>query len=492
MPGPYLDPQAYTLSQAPTHPKIFNPQQEITFPDMHGNVLKLLHGAALEGILTISSEQYETLAKIYLTDPADLTPHDLRNFAWILHCCAVKPCTLRLIGDLLCERGRNDALMLLTLRRLHRGDVNLKIVASNHDLEFAERHIQAKECAEVDALPPIYARQNDASTLRADQALWRSSRALATLLTTETLSHHQIEEWVERYYFRHLILIDYVLENNAIHLFSHGGIDVGTIQAHAQRYQVAYEDASAQALAATLDQVNAAFRNSVKTGSFIQTFQNERFDARLHDPYQCHPLGAYTNRHPLMRTTANRHDAVIVEMQERNHLFVRALNHNYCLNFPIRPYCITVVHGHTGPKGLWCNYERCTPHVSIHNIDVSDYGKSPTQDTQPQAGYTVFYTPCRIAAPTPASEPASTQQASTTQCTANLEKEKSDQFIEQLHQTHLKIIEQQQQQKKQATSLHSSPLPSLATYLSGLPRPRAIRATAPQPSPFQPDITLKS
>src|SRR3990167_9276316 len=93
---------------------------ELTIGDLHGNALKLTYFLIRHQILDVDEKNYRDLVKIYDKKPDDLTAKDLEKFNAILENSRVNPGmgTIRLIGDVLADRGSNDYFTLEILGKL--------------------------------------------------------------------------------------------------------------------------------------------------------------------------------------------------------------------------------------------------------------------------------------------------------------------------------------------------------------------------------------
>ena len=135
---------AVDISIPPTSREIRRHQasQEVTLGDLHGNALKLLHFLVREGVIRISPKDYEEFFQLYDNESFSITssldPDTIGRFRAILDRIQIEPVfpMIRLIGDILCDRGANDFFTLKILEKLRLSQVPLEIVLSNHDLEF--------------------------------------------------------------------------------------------------------------------------------------------------------------------------------------------------------------------------------------------------------------------------------------------------------------------------------------------------------------------
>ncbi len=128
-------PQGIALRK---HPK----EKTITLGDLHGNALKLIHFLIKEGVFKVKQQYYSIFIELYQEEERSAESIlDTRQLQWLNHFIdGIKvqspPPLIRLLGDLLCDRGANDYLTLKILKRLVGARVPLEITLSNHDLEF--------------------------------------------------------------------------------------------------------------------------------------------------------------------------------------------------------------------------------------------------------------------------------------------------------------------------------------------------------------------
>lgn len=131
------------------HPRIAYPgemprfelaDQWYTLGDLHGNPLKLLFFATLIGAVVISPADYKLFADLYekglVSQSGDtLVPNtdNVAQFNQLLQRIEVNPNTkIRLIGDELADRGRNDYFTLKLINRFIEKGAELEIIYSNH------------------------------------------------------------------------------------------------------------------------------------------------------------------------------------------------------------------------------------------------------------------------------------------------------------------------------------------------------------------------
>lgn len=158
---------------------------------------------------------------------------------------------IRLIGDEVADRGANDYFTLQLLAFLDKNSVNQTKLISNHGCEF----ISAYEC--------LFNRGKFTPLNMLEYKYKRSLNGLICLFEETTISRELLEGLID-IYKQNLKIIDYSLSENKISLFSHAPIRFDVIEMLASHLEVAYQDGSKEALAATIDKINLKFQVYVK------------------------------------------------------------------------------------------------------------------------------------------------------------------------------------------------------------------------------------
>lgn len=113
---------------------------ELTLGDLHANVVKLLYALVRHGFVEISKSDYELFVKLYTKDQKLIEKSELDEFKIVVERIKCLPnaqgALLRLIGDLLADRGSNDYYTLKLLQKLCAHKIKVEILLSNHDVEF--------------------------------------------------------------------------------------------------------------------------------------------------------------------------------------------------------------------------------------------------------------------------------------------------------------------------------------------------------------------
>ncbi|MCF6765965.1 hypothetical protein L3V82_09275 [Thiotrichales bacterium 19S3-7] len=104
------------------------------FGDLHANTLKMLIGLKDEGIITNLNTHYAQLKQAYDQNNvgAFIALIDQLQFDPV----AIGDRSLCYIGDVLADRGQNDAMTLYLMNKMTENNVDYEIIYSNHDHEF--------------------------------------------------------------------------------------------------------------------------------------------------------------------------------------------------------------------------------------------------------------------------------------------------------------------------------------------------------------------
>jgi len=117
--------------------KFTKPITEVTIGDLHANALKLLYLLSVHGIVKIHPVNYQRLVNIYFSEQ-DLNAEILNEFDSIIAGIKVirHDILIRLIGDELSDRGKNDYFTLKIFQKLKQDGVPFEITLSNHAAVF--------------------------------------------------------------------------------------------------------------------------------------------------------------------------------------------------------------------------------------------------------------------------------------------------------------------------------------------------------------------
>ncbi|OCH98394.1 hypothetical protein A8135_12650 [Legionella jamestowniensis] len=270
---------------------------EITLGDLHANTMKLLFMLVFHGIARIPEENYLALSEIYNKDTHN--KEDFQRFAELLDSMEFIDDTIRntllirLIGDELADRGSNDFLTLLVLKKLHEEKVPVQILLSNHSIEFIESlERELKKLKEEDALPssqhsmdeeeeeaptPPFAGKNDFLPERfLGFSAQKSMLTLKWAIDEKRVDWKEMVELYKSVYPSMSCVLSYTLdkENNGITLYSHAPIDIEVVENLAVSWGIDYNDSTPQALAESIDRINQHYHQQYACRNRIHELYN--------------------------------------------------------------------------------------------------------------------------------------------------------------------------------------------------------------------------
>ncbi|MBL7481226.1 Dot/Icm T4SS effector Wip [Legionella bononiensis] len=230
---------------------------QITIGDLHGNSMKLMFMLVKQGITTnVTKEQYDKLTALYNKNVVDLTKQDIEEFNKIIAGITFNKTAITLIGDELADRGSNDYFTLKILEKLKEQQVPVKIIISNHSIEF----LQACEKYETTKhfRPPMLMDGHADSLVN-----------LNTLVEKGIVSAEEVLKLAQNAYKPNIKAISYSLneDSSEITLYSHSGIGLNILRGLADQFNVPYKDSSAVELAKTIDKINQKFQEHVQQGT---------------------------------------------------------------------------------------------------------------------------------------------------------------------------------------------------------------------------------
>jgi len=253
------------LSKYPTRIKLESPETlSISFPDMHGNAIKLLYYLIQQGILEVNEDDYTKLVGIYLTPTKEITAPQLDTFSTILTKAKTNPIArLYLIGDLLADRGRNDWFTFQILKKLSEDKINTDILFSNHDLYFLMGMVRPN---------------TRYKGLRGGQS--RSFEELGVLTEKKIVNEEATKALVNDHYKKMLKLLDYSVYDKSsppcLTLYTHAPAGLEAVKAFATCYGVTYDDKDISSLTKTIDSINACFQDEIINRPHIFALRMER------------------------------------------------------------------------------------------------------------------------------------------------------------------------------------------------------------------------
>lgn len=192
--------------------------------DAHGNTLGLMYALIKNGIISLSRENYIKFGKLYYKKLEDYTKEDIQTLHEIYKACefrVTKETKLIKLGDLICDRGRNDLNTFFFFKMLG-NNLNRTIIISNHDAEFLIQ-FQSNFFRKMDRQSAWYTQ------------FGRSLLGMLTLLDKGLTSESEISELVKEHYYPYLKLVDYsrVIDPTtgepAIVFYSHAVADLNVV-----------------------------------------------------------------------------------------------------------------------------------------------------------------------------------------------------------------------------------------------------------------------
>ncbi|MDF1646062.1 MAG: hypothetical protein P1U61_03635 [Legionellaceae bacterium] len=237
---------------------------QVTLGDLHSNAMKLLHTLVRYGVCEFRALKFRKLSKLY--DLKNPTEADKQAFlALFREEFKVKNTDIlvRLIGDIVADRGQNDLYVLTILDVLREKGVRVSTLISNHDVDLIRAYEAYKKKGGVFG-------QSGTATIASD--FTRSIQVLEKSIGDgKAISSAEFERLMEETYLPSLKLIDYSLSEDApkkITIFSHAPIDLEVIEQMANKFGVVYKAETVEALAQTMDAINQKFIAYVREGHF--------------------------------------------------------------------------------------------------------------------------------------------------------------------------------------------------------------------------------
>lgn len=370
-----------------------NPNAQFTIGDLHGNPIKLLHFLIEHGVVEMEPKQYQRLIEIYESENDRLKwnalegdektkrieelKKDINEFNSIISQIKIKEEPLpfiRLIGDVLADRGNNDYFTLKVIEQLGKKNVPMSILYSNHDADF----IEACENPELYFSPPRLLLQDHGASLKALHFLFKEG----------IVTRDEIEAIAKPFYQPTLKLLDYTLseDKKEITLYSHAGIDLALIKALAGYkledkekginidFNIPYDDSSPEKLAETINKINAKFQEYVVNGTVSKLYTEES----MNNGYGSTLTLEDKIKNPIAFLVWNRdYDILTREPQHPDH-----------------GYFINYVHGHDTPSEEFENVYAIDnmfakvwqdKYLTGYNPILTAYGDSVRPEYKPQA-----------------------------------------------------------------------------------------------------------
>ncbi len=252
---------------------------QVTLGDLHANAIKLIHTLVRFGVCEFKPVQYKKLLKLYTTEYPKTA--DKKAFLKLIkdELKIKNPAILvRLIGDIVADRGKNDLYVLAILDRLREQHVPVTTLISNHDIELILAYEAYKRTGVLDK--------------RAGVGVWHEQKCSLSALADSigedgAILNEEFERLMEETYLPTLKLVDYSLSHTApksITIFSHAPIDLEVISHMAKKFGVTYQASTVEQLAHTIDAINLKFTSCVRDGNFSLIYDGNKIPSDYHVP----------------------------------------------------------------------------------------------------------------------------------------------------------------------------------------------------------------
>lgn len=262
-------------------------QNELSIGDLHANPLLLLNILVENGVVTIAEGEYDEFARIYAKlsknrlslgsssdSDSDEEKNEEINLGGTIDDLLKKlenlkfaenagQLTVRLMGDILADRGYDDELMMKWLTLLSK-NTKLKILWSNHDLEFLRWYQRGFDQKAI-TMPEF------------SRSLVNFSKRVKQNPELETV----VKNFVEEVYKPNLAAIDYTISKEAdgkdsIILHTHAPVPFSVFKEIANYYSLDYNDETVVELGKTIDRINKKLNELLSGPEFFnQIFSDD-------------------------------------------------------------------------------------------------------------------------------------------------------------------------------------------------------------------------
>lgn len=247
-------------------------RRQMTLGDQHGNFLKLLYSLIEKGVVQCEKDTYKALVELenahlqlmkemskVISPSADQKKRlkiQIAHFRELIATLAVteepgKEMLVRLIGDVLADRGSNDFFTLLIIDELKKKGLNFEILASNHDDAFfrpiAMEGMKRKNPQQV-----------------------RSATHMQALIKHGIVEQKEVNQ-LKKSYFQSIKLFSYSIESDEngkpskLNIFNHAVAGPACLQSLIKTYQntvfkdVQYRASTWEEICETIDAINEKF-----------------------------------------------------------------------------------------------------------------------------------------------------------------------------------------------------------------------------------------
>ena len=263
---------------------IISTKDNLTIGDLHGNSIKLIHILIDYGIIDLPSnlslkekkQEYQKLINDYHQDIQNYSNNIADYyFASILpfHKLLSKfqfnhtPAFIRLLGDMLADRGRCDIFTLFLLKKMHANKIPFEITLSNHDEQFIATYINS--ICKNNPYGPYVVYVGPANTLlNLGVFLSKMSKEKSGNAKIAQELLNEIKEITNHIYLPTVKFIAYEFNEatNTFSIFTHAPVGLITIEFLAQELGIIYDDTSVKNLITTIEKINAKFLDLVQSG----------------------------------------------------------------------------------------------------------------------------------------------------------------------------------------------------------------------------------
>lgn len=303
--------------------------KEVTVGDLHGNAIKLIHFLIQHEGMHMSAKDYSALYQIYKKN--NLILKDLEIFQNILERTRFDSALplVRLMGDVLSDRGSNDYLTLLVLKRMKHAHINYRIIFSNHD-QVALEAFDKRGVLDYDNFKFYPAQQC-------------SLNRMSALVKSGVLVKAEVDDLIDEVYRPYVYLLDDTVVTGGLILYTHAPMGFDILKTLAHAFEVAYIGDSIDSFKHCIDEINQKAQAAIKAHRFSEA--------------------------PMCGVNGEVYRFV----------WAREATRAYPTQFSVQN-----VHGHTGPTG-----EDWPAHLI--NLDNSLLGKSPEANQGTYQVYTICY-----------------------------------------------------------------------------------------------------
>jgi hypothetical protein len=232
---------------------------QVTFGDLHANAIKFIYNLIRNGICApVSDASYDEQLKLYeYTQPLTKAGFDAFN-QWIDAHLQVIDTTImvRLIGDVLADRGRNDWFVLKIFAALKHAGVCVRTVLSNHDCMFLDAMGFNGE-----------ARMREVPRALEINLQGNANLELMYAIQDGVILFDEVNQLVHDAYLPTLVMLDYSLSHDGkLTIMTHAPVDLRMIEELAEAFDVIYEGPEIDGLVRTIKAINQAFQRIVHEG----------------------------------------------------------------------------------------------------------------------------------------------------------------------------------------------------------------------------------